>query len=104
MSAEALVYFIRQADAEGERGTRDALFRELLERCTPFFRGKFRGFTKEEREDLQGEVMKKVVEDLFAPDNSGDFMQVRFWSYLGRRVNMGRIWSKPDRGLAKREL
>lgn len=85
LSAEALVYFIRRADRNDDRKTRDALFRELFERCTPFFRGKFRGFSREVREDIQGDVMNKVVEDLLAPDDRGDFMQVRFWSYLDRR-------------------
>lgn len=86
LSAEAITYFIRRADGDGDQKTRDALFRELLERCTPFFRGKFRGFTKEVREDLQAEVMNKVVEDLLAEDDRGDFMQVRFWAYLERRT------------------
>lgn len=86
LSAEALVYFIRQADRDGDGKTREVLFRELLERCTPFFRGKFRGFGVERREDLQGEVLKKVVEDILAPDDRGDFMQVRFWKYLENKV------------------
>lgn len=86
LPAEALVYFIWRADRNEDRNTRDALFRELLERCTPFFRGRFRGFEKDVREDLQGEVMRKLVEDLLAPGDKGDFMQVRFWSYLERRT------------------
>lgn len=87
LSAEALVYFIRRADRRGDRKTRDALIRELLqERCTPFFRGQFRGFSREDRKDLQGEVLCKVVEDLLAKDDSGDFMQDRFWLYLKRRA------------------
>lgn len=85
LSVEAIVYFIRHADRNGDNKTRDALFRELFERCTPFFRGKFRGFSREEREDLQGEVLVNLTEDLLAPDDRGDFMQVRFWSYLERR-------------------
>jgi len=87
MSAEALVYFIRRADRNGDRQTRDALIRELLqERCTPFFRGQFRGFDQHTREDLQGDVLCKVVEDLLAKDDSSDFMQDRFWLYLKRRA------------------
>lgn len=86
MSAEALVYFIRHSDGNDDKTTRDALFRELLERCIPFFRGKFRGFEKDVQEDLQGEVQRKLVEDLLAPGNTGDFMQVRFWKYLERKT------------------
>lgn len=86
LSVEALVYFIRRANRNNDRKTGDALFRELFERCIPFFRGKFRGFSREDREDLQGDVMNKVVEDLFAQDDRGEFMQVRFWTYLERKT------------------
>lgn len=82
LSAEALVYFIRRADRDGDTKTREALFRELLDRCTPFFRGKFRGCDRATREDLQGDVLKQVIDDALAEDDRGDFMQVRFWRYL----------------------
>lgn len=85
LAPEALVYFIRDAIGNGEERIRDRLIRELLERCNPYFRGRFRGFSREDREDLQGEVQRMIVEDLFAPDDRSDFMQVRFWSYLKRR-------------------
>lgn len=85
LSAEALVYFIRQAIRNNDNKVREPLFRELLERCKPHFSGKFRGFGREDREDLQSEVMNRVVEDLFAPDDRGDFMQVRFWKYLEKK-------------------
>ena len=85
LSAEALVYFIRRAVRSNETETRDTLFRELFERCIPHFRGRFRGFNREDSEDLQGDVMKCVIEDLFAQDDRGDFMQVRFWTYLKRK-------------------
>ncbi|MCP5366744.1 MAG: sigma-70 family RNA polymerase sigma factor [Hyphomicrobiales bacterium] len=86
LPAEALVYFIRRSVLSGDTRTRDALFRELIERCMPYFRGQFRGFDRETREDLQNDVMKKVVEDLFAADDRGDFMQVRFWKYLDNKT------------------
>ena len=82
---EPLVYFIRRADRDGDTETRNALCRELLERCGPHFSGKFQGFSREDREDLQSEVMEKVIKDLFATDDCGDFMQVRFWTYLERK-------------------
>lgn len=85
LAPEALVYFIRDAIENEEKRIRDGLIRELLERCSPHFRGTFRGFSHEDREDLQGEVLTMIVEDLLSPDDRGDFMQVRFWSYLKRR-------------------
>ena len=86
LSAEALVYFIRRADGAGDNKTRDALIRKLLQRCTVFFRGQFRGCSKEDHEDLQGEVTAALVEDLLDPSDRGDFMQVRFWLYLRRKT------------------
>lgn len=86
LSAEALVYFIRRSDSAGDRKTRDALIRELLERCNVFFRGQFRGCSKEEREDLQSAVITEMIDDLLDPGDRGDFMQARFWLYLKRRT------------------
>lgn len=82
MSAEALVFFIRRTDGAGDERTRDALIRELLARCTVFFRGQFKGCSKEDREDLQGDVITALVEDLLDASDRGDFMQARFWRYL----------------------
>lgn len=86
LSAEALVYFIRRADGAGDKKTRDALIREILDRSIKFFRGQFRGCSKEDREDLQGEVITGLVEDLLDPGDRGDFMQARFWLYLKRKT------------------
>ena len=85
LAPEAVVYFIRRAIRNEEVRIRDDLFRELLERCNPHFRGKFRGFSQEDRKDLQGEVQRVIIEDLFDRDDRSDFMQVRFWSYLERK-------------------
>ena len=85
LSPETLVYFIRRAIRNEDLRIRDELFRELLERCNPHFRGKFRGFGREDREDLQGEVQRMLIEDLFAENARGDFMEVRFWAYLERK-------------------
>jgi len=86
LAAEALVHFIRRADRNSERKLRDDLFRELFERCKPFFRGQFRAFDKVTREDLEQEVLKKVVEAILAPDDRADFLEVRFWSYMKARA------------------
>lgn len=86
LCAEALVYFIRRSIRNNDSKMRDILIRELLDRCQPFFRGKFRGFDRYEREDLQGDVMKKMAEDLLSPDDRGDYMQERFWDYLEKKT------------------
>lgn len=102
LSAEALVYFIRRADSGADGKTRDALIRELLERCTVFFRGQLRGCKNEEdRRDLQSAVITNLIEDLLAPDDRGDFMQVRFWRYLKRRTIS--VWNKFTRNAGKTE-
>ena len=85
LSPEALVYFIRRAIRNGDQWIRDDLFQELLERCNPHFRGKFRRFGPEDRQDLQGDVQLGMIEELFAQDDRSDFMQVRFWTYLERK-------------------
>ena len=85
LSSEALVYFIRRAIRNDEVRIWDDLFRELLERSNPHFRGKFRGFGPEDRQDLQGDVQLSMIEDLFAQSDRSDFMQVRFWKYLERK-------------------
>jgi len=86
MSAEALVSFIRRADRAGDSKTRDALIRELVERCTPFFRGQFRGCNEEDHKDLQGAVIATLIDDILDPGDRGDFMQARFWLYLKRKT------------------
>lgn len=83
---EALVYFIRRGDRDGDVRLRNGLLSELLERCTPFFRGQFRGFDEETRKDLQQEVLKKLIEDILAPDDRADFMEARFWKYMKCRT------------------
>jgi DNA-directed RNA polymerase specialized sigma24 family protein len=86
LAPESIVHFIRRADRDGNQKLRDELFRELFERCKPFFRGQFRTFDKATREDLQQEVSKKVVESILARDDRADFLEVRFWSYMTKRA------------------
>lgn len=86
LAPETLVHFIRRADRNKDFKLRDDLFRELFGRCTPFFRGQFRAFDKNTREDLQQEVLKKVVEAILAPDDRADFLEVRFWKFMRARA------------------
>jgi len=99
LAAETLVHFIRRADRNNDLKLRDDLFRELFERCKPFFRGQFRSCDKATREDLQQEVLKKVVEAILAPDDRADFMEVRFrsgsiWT-AGRSMHVA-LFQSPD--------
>ncbi|MGH7780831.1 MAG: RNA polymerase sigma factor [Candidatus Binataceae bacterium] len=82
LSPEAIVYFIRRASKSGDHKVTNLLFTELFERCVQFFRGQFRGFDEETRQELQQSVLVAVTEDLLASDDRGDFAQVRFWRYL----------------------
>jgi len=82
LSPEAIVYFIRRGSKNGDRQITNLLFIELFERCVQFFRGQFRGFDEETRQELQQSVLVAVTEDLLASDDRGDFAQVRFWPYL----------------------
>ena len=86
LAAETLVHFIRHADRNNNLKLRDDLFRELFERCKPFFRGQFRTFDMATRKDLQQEVSMKVVEAILAPDDRADFLEVRFWSFMNARA------------------
>jgi hypothetical protein len=86
ISEEALVYFIRRVDGAKDNRTRDALIRELVERCTVFFRCQFRGCNEEDRKDLQGAVIATLIDDVLDPGDRGDFMQARFWLYLKRKT------------------
>jgi RNA polymerase sigma factor (sigma-70 family) len=86
IETEALVYFIRRAHAQGDKGTINALFKVLLSRTIAFFRGKIRGFDPETRRDIQQDVMRRLIEDLLCEDDRGDFAQVAFWTYLERKT------------------
>jgi RNA polymerase sigma factor (sigma-70 family) len=79
---EALVYFIRRAARSGGKRIVHALFRELYERCTPFLRGRARGFDKETRKEIIQEVFARIAAHLLDPTDKADFAEVSFWSYL----------------------
>ena len=86
LSPEAIVYFIRRSSKSGDDDVTNLLFSELFDRCVQFFRGQFRGFDEETRQELQQSVLVSVTEDLLASDDRGDFAQVRFWTYLKRQT------------------
>jgi hypothetical protein len=79
---EVLVYFIRRAYKQGNKLDINNLLIELLERCTQCLQGKLNGFPPQFLEDMQQEVLNKVVEDLLSIDDRGDYAQVLFWKYF----------------------
>ena len=85
-ATEALIYFLRREIARGDRRTAETLFRHLVERCRPRFRTGMRGIDEDGRADIQGEVLADLTRLILADDDSGDFLQSRFWLYLRRRT------------------
>lgn len=85
LAPETLCYFIRRADKQGDEEIRDALFMALNKKCAPFLNKYFK-YRGDERPDLTQEVISDMVKHLFAANDIGDFMQVRFWLYLKART------------------
>jgi RNA polymerase sigma factor (sigma-70 family) len=85
-SAEALVYFIRDAHRTGQGRRRDALVGLLVQRCQRYFRGAVKGFDPETRQDIQNDVISDMIRLLIDPSDVADFLEVRFWKYLQRKT------------------
>ena len=85
LDAETLCYFVRRAHKQGDKGIQNELFKALVKRCAPML-NKFFQSRGDEKKDLMQEVNRSMVQHLFAEDDIGDFMQVRFWKYLRARV------------------
>lgn len=80
---ETLVYLIREHYQSRDDATVNALATELVERCQPLFRSKFRLLEQEEAEQAQSHVIEKVFTAIldFTGDR-GDALQVCFWRVL----------------------
>lgn len=89
-STEALVHFVRREALGGDRRTAEALFALLVERVGRQLRGAIRGVDEDGRADIQGEVLADMARLILAEDDSGDFLQSRFWLYLRRRTATAR--------------
>lgn len=85
-NSEALVFFLRRAHLRGAASFRDALFGLLTERCQRYFRSAVRGFDPATREDVQQEILTDLARLVLAMDNSGDFLEARFLTYLKRET------------------
>lgn len=86
LGPEALVFLIRRANQQRKDTLVSSLFGELIKRCAPVFRSKFRGFSEDRRADLQQQVLAQIAREILAQDDRGDFAQRRFWTYLDRRA------------------
>lgn len=86
VSAEALVFFIRGAHRQQRARLRDALVGLIVKRCQVYFRGAVRGFDPDTRLDIQNDVIADMIRLLIDPGDAGDFLEVRFWTYLDRKT------------------
>jgi DNA-directed RNA polymerase specialized sigma24 family protein len=94
-STEALVFFVRRAALTGERRIAEALFGHLVERVNVRLRGAIRGIDQDGRADIQAEILADITRLILSADDSGDFLQSRFWLYLRRRTITARAaWLK----------
>lgn len=89
-SSESLVFFIRRLHRRAETQARDRLFDLLVARCQLFFRGAIRGMSAQDRMDIQQEVLADLAKLLLAKDDSGDFLESRFLTYLKRETARAR--------------
>jgi DNA-directed RNA polymerase specialized sigma24 family protein len=89
-SSEALVFFIRLAHRCGEVRARDALVSVLIDRCKRYLRTAVRGVDTEGRLDVQNEVFLDLARLLLARDDSADFLESRFLTYLKRETARAR--------------
>jgi RNA polymerase sigma factor (sigma-70 family) len=100
LAAEALVFFIRRELTKGGGHIAEALFGLLVERCLRAFRSMVRGVDEDGRDDIQAEVLADLTRLLLSGDDSGDFLQCRFWLYLRRRTVTARAnWLRSKHSL-----
>lgn len=88
--SEALIFFLRRAHRAGDLTLRNKLFDLLLARCQIYFRGAIRCFDPVTRMDVQQDVLEDLARLVTAGDDSGDFLECRFLSYLQRETARAR--------------
>lgn len=102
LSVEALVFFIRRELTAGDQRSAEALFSLLVARAEKALRSMIRGVDDDARYDIQADVLADLTRLILADDDSGDFLQSRFWLYLRRRATTARAtwlrsrWSFDD--------
>jgi DNA-directed RNA polymerase specialized sigma24 family protein len=104
LCAEALVFFIRRELAAKDQRSAEALFSLLVARSEKALRSMIRGVDEDARYDIQADVLADLTRLILAEDDTGDFLQSRFWLYLRRRATTARAkwlrsrWSFDDQG------
>jgi DNA-directed RNA polymerase specialized sigma24 family protein len=82
---EALVYLIRENYMRGQRRTVEELSAVLLTRCEGHIRSMLYGLSAEHLEEAEDEVVENLFERILdRTSDRGDFLQVRFWTFLTR--------------------
>jgi DNA-directed RNA polymerase specialized sigma24 family protein len=98
LCVEALVFFVRRELNSGDRRTAEALFSTLVIRAQRGLRTMIRGVDDDARQDMQSDVLADMTRLILADDDSGDFLQSRFWLYLRRRATTARVaWLRSKR-------
>lgn len=87
LTAESLVFFIRRELSAGDPKTAEGLFTHLITRSQQVLRSMLRGVDEEARYDVQAEVLADLTRLILSKNDSGDFLQTRFWLYLRRRAS-----------------
>jgi DNA-directed RNA polymerase specialized sigma24 family protein len=85
-TSESLIFFIRRLHRRGDTANRDKLFNVLIARCQRYFRGAARGMDDQDRMEIQQEVYSDIAKLVLAKDDSGDFLESRFLTYLKRET------------------
>lgn len=86
LSVEALVFFVRRELRNGDQRLAETLFGILISRAEGALRSMVRGVDDDARYDIQADVLADMTRLVLADDDSGDFLQSRFWLYLKRRA------------------
>ena len=84
---ESLIYWIREYVRRGDSQRAGELAETLLERCTRLIQSKLRRLGKDQASQAEQDVISQLFNDIFNLEtNRGDFLQVRFWFALERRI------------------
>jgi len=84
---ESLVYWIREYFHRGDSQRAGELAEILLGRCARWIQSKLRTLEPDLASQAEQDVVSQLFNDIFDIEtNRGDFLQVRFWLTLERRI------------------
>jgi hypothetical protein len=97
LQEESLVYLIRKSFKDRNRYLYNDLAEILMNRCEKDVSYRHRALVPESKEDARAEFFSALFEEICAPDGTGDFLQVRFWSVVGRMaIDVFRKYYRPQ--------